>query len=188
MNRPAPHNMYYVAIVCPTDINEKVQQYKQWMKDRFGCLVAMKSPAHITLIPPFWFADDREIELMKAVQSFINDSPIQKIELDGFSHFGKRVLYVHTKDNYLLSEIKRRAEQHFIEKIGNAIKKDDRPFHPHITIANRDLKPSDFEKAWDHFSTKEFKESFITQAIFLLRLSPGKWNVICESPRSPLIK
>lgn len=60
MNQPAKHNMYFVAIVCPGQINEKVEQFKQWMKDRFGCVVAMKSPAHITLIPPFWLAHEMQ--------------------------------------------------------------------------------------------------------------------------------
>jgi len=114
MSQPAKHNMYYVAIVCPTQINEKIQQFKQWMKDRFGCVVAMKSPAHITLIPPFWFTNEKEDELMKTLRSFNDDSAIQKIELDGFSHFRKRVLYVQVKENRLLNELKTKAEKHFI--------------------------------------------------------------------------
>jgi 2'-5' RNA ligase len=112
MNRPASHSMYYVAIVCPIDINKKVQQFKQWMKDNFGCVVAMKSPAHITLIPPFWFACDREIELMKALQFFNSNPIVQKIELDGFSHFRKKVLYIQVKENILLNELKSQAEKH----------------------------------------------------------------------------
>jgi 2'-5' RNA ligase len=68
-----------------------------------------------------------------------------------------------------------------MEKIGDSIKKDDRPFHPHITIANRDMKPARFEKAWEHFSNKEFTESFDTNSIFLLKLNDGKWNVIGEN-------
>src|SRR5688572_23648220 len=178
MNQPVSHNMYYVALVCPEDINKKVQQFKQWMKDHFGCVVAMKSPAHITLIPPFWFAHDREIELIKAVQSFNNDWPIQKIDLDGFAHFRKKVLYIHVKENVLLIELKSQAENHFMEKFADSIKKDDRPFHPHITIANRDMKPAHFEKAWEHFYNEEFKVSFDSSTISLLRLGPGKWNIV----------
>ncbi len=178
MNRPVLHNMYYVAIVCPIDINKKVQQFKQWMKDNFGCVVAMKSPAHITLIPPFWFASDREIELMNALQFFNSNPIVQKIELDGFSHFRKKVLYIQVKENDLLNEFKSLAEKYFMEKIGDVIKKDDRPFHPHITIANRDMKPAHFEKAWDHFNNGEYKVSFDASALSLLRLGSGQWSVV----------
>ena len=144
MNRTVSHNMYYVAIVCPGDINKKVQQCKQWMKDHFGCVVAMKSPAHITLIPPFWLAHEREIELMKTLQLFNSNFAPGKIDLDGFSHFRKKVLYIQVKENVWLSELKSQAEKHFMEKFGDCIKKDDRSFHPHVTIANRDMKPGSF--------------------------------------------
>ena len=173
--------MYYVAIVCPVQINEKILKFKQWMKDRFGCVVAMKSPAHITLIAPFWFDLEREKELAKAVQSFSDDSAIQRIELDGFSHFRKRVLYVRIIENSSLSYLKGQVEKYFIEKIGSFFKKEDRLFHPHITIANRDMKPAHFEEAWQYFSGKTFKESFTSKSIFLLKLNPAGWNVIAES-------
>ena len=178
MSQAAEHNMYYVAIVCPEQINEKIQQFKQWMKDRFGCMVAMKSPAHITLIPPFWLAHEREIELINTLQLFSSNFGSNKIDLDGFSHFGKRVLYIQVKENILLGELKNQAERHFMLRIGDAIKKDERPFHPHITIANRDMKPAHFEKAWEHFSNKNFSESFDISSISLLKLSQARWNVI----------
>ena len=184
MNKADPHNMYYVAILCPSPVNEKILGYKQWMKNRFGCRVAMKSPAHITLIAPFWFAHERENELMRTIQSFGNIVPTQKIELDGFSHFRKRVLFVQVKENPSLGDLKDRVEHHFRESIGNSIEKDDRPFHPHITIANRDMKPSDFEEAWEHFSKKEFRESFEVNSICLLKLDLARWNVIGESSGS----
>lgn len=178
MSQPVKHNMYYVAIVCPGLVNKKVQQFKQWMKDRFGCMAAMKSPAHITLIPPFWFAPEREIELIETLQFFNNNFAGNKIDLDGFSHFGKEVLYIQVKENILLSELKNHAEKHFMEQFGDSIKKDDRPFHPHITIANRDMKPAHFAKAWEHFSNKKFNESFDINSISLLKLGQDNWNVI----------
>ena len=180
MSAGTTHKMYYVAIVCPREINEKVQKFKQWMKDRFGCVVAMKSPAHITLIPPFWFMLEREHELVNTVQSFVNIFS-QKIELDGFSHFRKKVLFVRIMENASLDELKSEVEQYFTGKIGAIFKKDDRPFHPHITIANRDMKPSHFEDAWEHFSEHIFKESFNADSISLLKLNPGGWAVIAES-------
>ena len=184
MSAAARHNMYYVAIVCPQQINEKIQQFKQWMKDRFGCVVAMKSPAHITLIPPFWFMLEREHELVGAIQSFINNSAPQKIELDGFSHFRKSVLFVQIVGNSSLGELKEQVEKYFYEKIGAFFKKEDRPFHPHITIANRDMKPAHFEEAWEHFSNKTFKEGFNSNSISLLKLNPARWNIISESVSS----
>jgi len=180
MEHSGPHNMYFVAILCPRHVNEKVLLFKNWMKEQFGCVVALKSPAHITLVPPFWLSEAKEGLLLQALQSFGSKIDGLQIELDGFSHFGKRVLFASVKDNPHLNELKSQVQAHFIKSFGTSIKKDDRPFHPHITIANRDLKPSDFEKAWQHFNTKTFHESFLANSIFLLKLRSGRWHVIGE--------
>jgi 2'-5' RNA ligase len=79
-----------------------------------------------------------------------------------------------------LEEIKQQTGRHFIKMFGDSIKTDDRAFHPHITIANRDLKPSDFIKAWEHFAKNDFNEMFQIRSISLLKLGPDKWNVVGE--------
>jgi 2'-5' RNA ligase len=179
MNPSATYSMYYLAIVCPSQVDEKILRCKHWMKEQFGCIVALKSPAHITLIPPFWLEEARETKLLQTLQSFASGMDEFIIQLDGFSHFGKKVLFVHVKEHPAMEELKRQVENHFIQSF-DSIKKDDYPFHPHITIANRDLKPGDFEKAWQYFSNKVFKETFRIKTISLLKLSQGKWNVMGE--------
>lgn len=180
MEQPAPHNMYFVAILCPHPINEKILLLKNWMKEQFGCLVALKSPAHITLVPPFWLGEPKELLLLQSLQSFESTMDGLEIELDDFSHFGKRVLFVAVKENPALNKLKDQVEEHFMKSFSTSIQKDDHPFHPHITIANRDLKPSAFEKAWPHFNTREFHEIFLSNSICLLKLRAGKWHVIGE--------
>ena len=172
--------MYFVAILCPPPLNEKVQQLKYWMKERFGSVVALRSPAHITLIQPFWFEEEKERDLKRSLQEFTSDMDELEIQLDGFSHFGIKVLFAAVRKNNSLEELKKQAEVHFVNSYSGIVKKDDRPFHPHITIANRDLKPGDFEKAWSHFSERSFTDEFSSKTISLLRLTEGKWIVISE--------
>jgi 2'-5' RNA ligase len=171
--------MYYVAIVCPREIDEKVFQFKEWMRKQFGCMVALKSPGHITLIPPFWMDEDREDELLQTLEQFTsNVAP--EIELNGFSHFGDRVLFIQVKENSALSDFKEQTETHFLQNFTGVIKKDERPFNPHVTIANRDVSPSTFLKAWAHFSKEQFEGSFTADKVSILKLNSGKWNVIAE--------
>lgn len=172
------HRMYYVAIVCPADIDKNVLAFKHWMRDHFGSAAALKSPAHITLIPPFWIEENNEEAFIKTVTDFEGTAPPVTVTLNGFSHFGKKTLFVNVEENPALSALKEKVEDHFIQSWGNLIKKDERPFHPHVTIATRDVKPSDFVKAWEHFSNKEFKAAFDVNAISLLKLHPGKWSII----------
>lgn len=177
MSRP---NLYYLAVVAPAAVDEKVQSFKQWMYEQFGCKAAMKSPAHITLVAPFRLAADREQHLLDVLKSF--SSPVTEwyATMDGFSHFDNRVLFIHVESNPGLLQLKTSSEDHFQKAFGNLIKKDDRPFHPHVTIANRDMQPEHFEKAWAYFSPQSFQAQFRGHGISLLKLEEGKWKVIAE--------
>ncbi|MBI1782432.1 MAG: 2'-5' RNA ligase family protein [Sphingobacteriales bacterium] len=180
MTPSSPHNMYYVAIVCPTAINEKVQQYKLWMQQQFDCKVALKSPAHITLIAPFYFETIKESELITALEGFEYNHPPFTIQLNDFANFGKRVIFIQVVENKELESLHDSINIYFHQLFPKIIKKEDRSFHPHVTIANRDVKPSAFVKACEYFSERKFEESFTSNTISLLKLSDGKWNVIAQ--------
>jgi 2'-5' RNA ligase len=179
MSRSAAHSMYYIAILCPPEIDKEVLGYKRWMKERFGCIAALRSPAHVTLVPPFWLQEEKEMDLRQICESFTSNIDELAIQVRGFSHFDMKVLYAVVTGNTAIEELKNQVETHLISFF-DAIKKDERPFHPHITIATRDLKPSDFMEAWAHFLGKEFIADFTTRTISLLKLSAGKWNVITQ--------
>lgn len=177
--RPETHRMYYVALLCPKEIDEKVFQFKEWMRKQFGCMVAMKSPGHITLIPPFWMDEQREDELIQTLQQFsCNVTP--EIQLKDFSHFEDRVLFIHVTKTEELTLLKNQTESYFLQYFKDVIRKDERPFNPHVTIANRDVKPETFIKAWAHFAKEKFESSFIADAVSILKLNSGKWEVIAE--------
>ena len=178
MNNRVPYCMYYLAIVCPDNLNNKIKGFKVWMQENFGCKVALKSPAHITIIPPFWFDFDNEAIILQAISSFQSSIESIEIELTSFAHFRNRVLYISVKPNQYLERIKYETEDHFISLLGKVIKKETKPFIPHITIANRDMKPADFDKAWAHFINRKFEAIFETQQISLLKLGEEKWSVI----------
>nr|WP_294907097.1 2'-5' RNA ligase family protein [uncultured Lacibacter sp.] len=181
MFKPQPnHSMYYIAVLCPHIIDKKIQEYKEWMRDMFGCTVALKSEAHITLIPPFWLEHKQEDDLINTLNSFHSPTAAFSVALNGFSHFSNRVIFIAVEENHQLGALRKATEDHFIIPFHNSIKPDDRPFHPHVTIANRDIKPGDFNKAWEHFAQKNYKAVFEASTISLLKLSPGKWQVIAE--------
>ncbi|MBK5277935.1 MAG: 2'-5' RNA ligase family protein, partial [Bacteroidia bacterium] len=52
----------------------------------------------------------------------------------------------------------------------------DMPFHPHLTLAFRDLKKPMFEKAWEEFKSKEYSESFAAKHFTLLKHNGKVWE------------
>jgi 2'-5' RNA ligase len=51
----------------------------------------------------------------------------------------------------------------------------DKPFHPHITLAFRDLKKDKFEIAWQEFKGKKYTEKFDVNGITLLKHDGKVW-------------
>src|SRR5947207_8009369 len=86
-------SMYFAAVVAPPEINEKVVEWKQFMKERFGCVVALRSLAHITLIPPFWMEDGDEEKLKNAISAVSRSQIPFEINLRNFAAFKPRVIY-----------------------------------------------------------------------------------------------
>jgi 2'-5' RNA ligase len=123
--------------------------------------------------------EDREGELIQTLQQF-NSNETAEVQLKDFSHFGDRVLFIQVKENSELTALKEQTETHFLQDFSGVIKKDERPFNPHVTIANRDVSPSTFVKAWAHFAKETFESSFIADRVSILKLNSGKWDVIAE--------
>ena len=61
------------------------------------------------------------------------------------------------------------------------MKIESRHFHPHITIATRDLHKKTFYEAWQLFETKEFTEEWMATGMSVLRHNKSNWNVIHTS-------
>ncbi len=173
-------HLYFVAVLCPKEVDKEISKFKKWMKEQFQCIVALRSPAHITLVKPFWIETNWEDYLVSALEACDPATGKFEMKLQGFSSFGKRVLFVDVVDTPGLVNLKKTVEDHFIRTFGDNLKREQMKFQPHVTIANRDLKPGDFDKAWEHFSKKKYQASFTVEEISLLKLKEGKWTTIAN--------
>jgi 2'-5' RNA ligase len=173
--------MYFIAIVAPKEIADDVLNWKNLMKERFNCLVALRSPTHITLVPPFWMDELLEHKLKDSIAAFSQQQPSFEIYLENFGAFRPRVIFVDVVANRSLEALYAQLLQFLIAPNIFPVKKDDRPFHPHITIATRDLHKKTFQEAWEIFSGKEYKTSWRAESVSLLRHNQKNWDVIFTS-------
>jgi len=171
--------MYFVALVLPSTLNEKILVYKNMMHEKYDCSVALKSPAHITLVPPFWMEEEKEKQLTRDIDK-VNMEPFS-ITTNDFSAFKPRTIFIAPALNDTLNQLKKLSDDIFNNNNQYKIKIDTRHFHPHITIATRDLHKKDFAEAWPYFEGKEFKEEWIVNGISLLRHNKKNWDVIYTS-------
>lgn len=167
--------LYLIAIVAPFSIDRKVREWKQLMLENFGCKVAQNSPAHITLIPPFKMPELQENRLLNDIRFFADREQDFLIHLQNFAAFPPKVIYVNVAHNQFLERIKTTLEEFLT--VSYPIKKESRTFHPHVTIANRDLKKQDFSAAWRLFRNEVYKASFPASAISILRHNGSIWKI-----------
>ena len=172
--------MYFIAIEAPESINEQVLQWKHFMRDRFRCVVALKSPAHITLVSPFWMNVGLQPALENIITEFSANQTSFVVNLKNFDCFRPQVIFIHVERSEILDSLKSGYEKHLLTN-GFSIKRETRPFHPHITIANRDVQKKDFAEAWEHFSRKQYITSFIADGVSLLKHNGTIWEPVYKA-------
>ena len=147
------------------------------MRDTYGSKASLNSPAHITLHMPFELKENREKAVIEALNELAEGYNSFPIEIDGFGAFPPRVLFLHVVPNDMLSRLQ--SDVHECMKRGFNVFNADykkRPFHPHVTLAFRDLKKSAFQEAWSVLKDKGFKASWLAHGITLLKHDGRKWQ------------
>jgi len=174
-------NMYFIAIVAPEEINQQVLKWKNFFKERYECSVALKSPTHITIIPPFWMNEELENDLINSIREFSITKNKFEIILKDFETFKPKVIFVDIVKSEILNGLYQSFADFIFTKNKIPIKKEDRPFHPHVTLATRDLYKKAFQEAWEIFSKKKYEALWIVSGISLLSHNKKNWDVIFTS-------
>lgn len=175
---PSPGTaLYFIAIVPPLSIRNEIQLLKEYFRDTYQSKAALNSPPHITLHMPFQWKEAKEEKLISALKKFAARKSQVAVQLKGFNCFAPRVIYVNVLESeplrLLQSELHRFCKTEL--NLFNAQYRD-MPFHPHITLAFRDLKKDTFDKAWGEFKERNFSEDFIANKITLLKHDGKVWN------------
>ncbi|GMQ29981.1 2'-5' RNA ligase family protein [Algoriphagus confluentis] len=175
---------YFLALMPPKEILEKAESIKSEIRDQFNVKYALKSPAHITLKMPFSYNEAKEEVLIEQLNRFSLRFKPFKVELGKVQTFGKRVVFLSVKLSapllLLQSALKSfcKKELHLVDELS------DRNYHPHMTLAFKDLKDSKFKAVLELAKAREFEAEFLAGGFFLLKKAEGKWKVYLEIPFS----
>ncbi len=156
--------------MLPEPVITTVEELKQQLFTQFNLRGALRSPAHITLHRPFEWKEEREEDLIERIKMFKWEKEFE-IQLANFNCFIPRVVYVDVLQNdelyKLQNELKWYAHKNL--KLYNETG-DMRGFHPHVTIAFRDLKKNKFEEVWSEFKNRKLDFTFQYSGFSLLKL------------------
>jgi len=178
---PDKHTIYFIALLPPQDKLETIQKIKEYVASNYNCKHALKSPPHITIVPPFQYPIKKEKFLYNKIEELnkhLNEIIIN-ISVDGYAIFLPKVIFINVLKNIEL-EILHNKVNDFVKKELKVFKDlDSRPFHPHITIAFRDIKKSLVQDALKDLQEKfPIKDTFSVNKITLLKHNGKYWEIV----------
>lgn len=179
-------SLFFVALLPPEQIREEVTQIKQEFAARYDSCHALKSPPHITLHMPFKWREQRLPRLREVLQGVASQQVPFELCLQDFDCFAPRVIFVDVLPQSALVTLQQqltRAMRHGLHLLNADYK--DRPFHPHMTVAFRDLKKPAFALAWQEFESRSYTACFEVNALVLLRHDGQRWQEHEAYPFSP---
>jgi len=176
-----PADLYFIALLLPPSAARQVERYQVWARDTFDSQAALRSPPHVTLQSPFKLGDDDNKVLKSVLTVCAGQTPAIDVTLSGFGAFPPRVVYIDVVRTPELMTVQSALSRHL--KVTFGIGCDlpvDRPFRPHVSVAFRDLKRSQFRKLWAEVRDKSFTEQFQVTGMALLRHDGRRWRVGSE--------
>ena len=173
--------LYFVAIVPPSPIYEEAFEQKVYFKTKYNSKASLNSPPHITLHMPFKWVEKNEDEIVSHLTTFAHENSSVAIKLNGFSSFPPRVIFINVEITSELERLQKNLARYFKRQLNlfNANYKEF-PFHPHLTLAFRDLKKPNYQKAWEEFVSKNYQATFLASKIALLKHSGAVWEIFQE--------
>lgn len=178
MNKATPElGLYFIAVIPPNPVYDDAQLWKEHFDNTYQSKAALKSPPHITLHMPFKCKPKKEQALIDSLSTIGNKNSSFELTIDGFNAFKPRVIFMKTIENSALNSLQAIITK-TMKTAFNIFNADyrDRPFHPHLTLAFRDLKKDKFELAWNEFQSKQYQKSFFIDQYWLLKHDGKRWH------------
>lgn len=164
-------NLYFIAIIPPQELRERITAFKQDFANRFNSKKALKVFPHLTLKAPFKFSPNAHEELLRwfnDLHLLQNQFSIQLKNFGAFENKRNPVVFVQPILTKELQSLQQQLIESFSSVFPGNIHPTDLDFHPHMTIAYRDLSFEMFKQAWSEYQHKSFDATFEAEAIYYL--------------------
>ena len=169
-------DLYFIAVIPEEPLKARVTAIKKDLEVKYNTRAALKSPPHITLHMPFRWKFKKIDRLTTVLQDLADDFSSFSVELNGFGAFEPRVIFLKVAENDKLHELKHQINEASLKQWKLFERVDTRPFHPHMTVAFRDLNKSRFSLAWAEYKDKEFQAQFEAKKLTLLKHNGKFWE------------
>ncbi|MDZ7808755.1 MAG: RNA 2',3'-cyclic phosphodiesterase [Gracilimonas sp.] len=169
--------LYFVALIPPNPLREQIQQLKLEVAEEFQSSHSLNAPPHITLISPFRVSEEHVSRLHSILEVYAQGNKPFQVHLKGFATFPPKVIFIDVKISEALKQFQQKIENMIRAEEDFGYNYQERAFHPHVTLAFKDLSKENFYNAWDEFKERDIEETFLTDHIYLLKHNGEVWEV-----------
>lgn len=130
---------------------------------------------------PFEWKEAKEEKLINSLKGFAEGREKFTVTIQNFSCFAPRVIFAAVDSSPRLLALEKDLLgfcKHELNLFHARYR--DLPFHPHITLAFRDLKKEAFERGWAYYRDQLFSGEFTADRIVLLRKDEKEWTPLTD--------
>ncbi|WP_294820591.1 2'-5' RNA ligase family protein [uncultured Flavobacterium sp.] len=180
----ARETLYFIALLPHTTVSDEITAFRHDFAQNYMSSRALRTMPHITLKAPFKLPDTEHDTLLDWFNSIRPDVGPFIVELEDFGSFDNKnnpVIYVKPLMTPQLQALQ--------ASIVNAFEKNypqigihyvEQKFHPHMTIAYRDLTAEQYERAMNVYRHKKYSATFRADRFFLFHHNGEQWNIVAE--------
>jgi 2'-5' RNA ligase len=166
-----------IAILPPKEISEIVREEQQMIAERWGPKHAMRTPPHLTIIPPLAVNANSFNTIKQIATEIAATNSSFSLQLKGYGAFKPRVVYINPIIPTELQLLYRQWRDALETEIPELLDRyPDRPYHPHLTLAHRDVYAEQFSSIWRHYQSKSFDASFDVDSFWILHHGRDGWE------------
>lgn len=153
---------YFVGVTLPCDLKKTIEGARGWMRERWGNRSGMKTECHITLVPPFY--SEKPLSEIRRILSHITTTQVS-IHVSGWGSFGLKTIFACVERRASLETLQK--EVSFLLKSEGITLKSEKKFVPHITVANRDIKPESFIPSMEYLNSIDIDYTFSPDSVMI---------------------
>ena len=169
---------HFVGVLASEDLADTLAGCRRWMGEAFGCRSGFATPMHVTLIPPFALRDPEVAEaLAQAIGETARAMKPFTARASGFGAFGERTVFARVVPDPRWAALRDALFAETSRALPGLLRKDARPFTPHLTVANRDIPVGAIPRALEHFAPLALEEEFPADHIALFERRGGAWEI-----------
>ena len=170
-------SLFFLAVLPNEGVSAFCTCLKKSLCRRFGVCHALRSPPHITLVMPFRAGEEDLAELTSRLRSLSLQHIPFHLLIEGYDHFGDRVIFAQVMPSLPLVVLRDAVWQTLPEAIARQVTTRSAGFHPHLTLAHRDLTPELFQEAWSYVTSMPCEYDTQIDAVCLLVHEKKRWRV-----------